>query len=267
MDQIPGEDPTIANVARIYDYFLCGKDNFAVDREAGDRILESAPEVRSALLANRSFLRRVVTFLAGEVGIDQFIDLGAGLPTQENVHEVAQRVNPQARVAYVDYDPVVLAHARALLAVNDRTTVIQADVRRPADVLTHPAIRHLLDMSKPTAVLMMAILHFVGEDEDAASIIAGYREAMAPGSFLALSLGTTDGVDPQKIARAQETYRNATSQLTYRSRQQIDELFDGFELVQPGLVRLQEWRPLPAYAHADSPGAEWMLGGVGRLLP
>ena len=259
-----GIDVNVANAARIYDYFLGGKDNFAVDRDAGDRVLAAAPEVRSTLRANRSFLGRVVRHLAGEGGIDQFVDLGAGLPTQENVHQVAQGVNPNARVVYVDHDPVVLAHGRALLATDNTTTVIQADLRTPDEVLNNPELRQLIDLSRPVAVFMMAVLHFVSTDADA--FVAGYHDAMAPGSFLALSLGTTDGVDPQKIAKAQEIYSTASSQLTYRSRTQIEKLFDGFSLIEPGLVRLPEWRPISELqARAERVGAEWMLGGVGRL--
>jgi hypothetical protein len=260
-----GVDPTRPNVARTYDYFLGGKDNFAADREAGEQILRQSPEVRSTLRANRSFLGRVVRFLAGEAGITQFIDLGTGLPTQENVHQVAQAASPAARVAYVDNDAVVLAHARALLARDTNTTVAGADLRRPAEVLADPGLRGLIDLAQPTALLMMAVLHFVGDDADAPAIIAEYRDALVPGSYLALSLGTTDGVDPAKIADAQRVYRSSSAQLTYRSRAQIEQLFDGFELVEPGLVRLPQWRPdSELSARAERKGSEWMLGGVGR---
>jgi SAM-dependent methyltransferase len=260
-----GVDPSRPNVARTYDYFLGGKDNFAADREAGDQILRQSPEVRSTLRANRAFLGRVVRFLAGEAGITQFIDLGTGLPTQENVHQVAQTASPAARVVYVDNDAVVLAHARALLGRDTNTTVTGADLRKPAEVLTDPGLLGLIDLAQPTAVLMIAVLHFVGHDDDAPSIVAQYRDALAPGSYLAMSLGTTDGVDPAKIADAQRVYRSSTAQLTYRSRAQIEQLFDGFELVEPGLVRLPQWRPDSGHtARAEQKGSRWMLGGVGR---
>ena len=242
-----GFDPTTPNVARIYDYYLGGKDNYPADREAGDKVLAADPQVRPTLLANRSFLGRVVRYLAADAGISQFIDLGTGLPTRHNVHQVAQAANPDARVVYVDYDPVVLAHARALLAKDDATTVIEADLRRPAGVLSDPGLRQMIDITQPVAVLMFAILHFVGRDEGATRIIADYRDAVAPGSYLALSLGTTDGVDPAKIARMQEIYQNVTAQLTYRSRAEIMGLFEGFGLVEPGLVRLPQWRPDPRH--------------------
>lgn len=260
-----GVDPTTANVARTYDYFLGGKDNFAADREAGERILLASPEVRSTLRANRSFLGRVVRFLARDAGITQFIDLGTGLPTAQNVHQVAQDVNPSAKVVYVDNDSVVLAHARAILAGDENTTVVGADLRRPNVVLNDPELLRLVDLSRPVAVLMIAVLHFVSDDDDASAIVAQYRDALAPGSYLAMSLGTTDGVDPAKIADAQQVYRSATAQLTYRSRAQIEQLFDGFDLVEPGLVRLPQWRPdSEAAARREQEGSEWMLGAVGR---
>jgi O-methyltransferase involved in polyketide biosynthesis len=258
-------DPNIPNVARIYDYYLGGSDNFPADREAGDRVLATSPEVRTTLQANRSFLGRVVRHLVIEAGIDQFVDLGAGLPTRENVHQVAQAANPHARVVYVDNDPAVVAHAHRLLTGNDGATVIGADLRRPGEVLANPGLLELVDFDRPAAVLMTAVLHFVGDADDPYTIVGRYRDATAPGSYIALSLGTTEGVHPAKIAEAQRVYRGASSQLTYRSRTQIELLFDGFELVDPGLVRLPRWRPLSEEAaRRESEGSEWMLGGVGR---
>jgi S-adenosyl methyltransferase len=181
------------------------------------------------------------------------------------VHQVAQAASPAARVAYVDNDAVVLAHARALLARDSYTTVTGADLRKPAEVLTDPGLLALIDLARPAAVLMIAVLHFVGDDENVPAIVAQYRDALAPGSYLAMSLGTTDGVDPAKIADAQRVYRSSTAQLTYRGRAQIEELFDGFEMVEPGLVRLPQWRPdSELAARAERDGSEWMLGGVGR---
>jgi O-methyltransferase involved in polyketide biosynthesis len=221
--------------------------------------------VRTTLRANRSFLGRIVRYLVTEAGIDQFIDLGAGLPTRENVHQVAQAANPSTHVVYVDNDPSVVAHAHQLLAGNDRTTVIEADLRRPGEVLASHELGELVDLDRPAAVLMTAVLHFVGDTDDPYTIVRQYRAGMAPGSYLALSLGTTEGVDPAKIAEAQRVYRGASSQLTYRSRAQIERLFAGFDLVDPGLVRLPRWRPISEEAaQAESEGSEWMLGGVGR---
>jgi trans-aconitate methyltransferase len=260
-------DPSKPNAARMYDYFLGGKDNFASDRAAAEEILRVSPEVRSALRSNRAFLCRVVRFLAGGAGISQFIDLGSGLPTEENVHEVAQAANPAAKVVYVDNDALVLAHARARLAGGKNTTVIGADLRKPADVLSDPELLTLIDLAQPTAVLMVAVLHFVSDPEDAPAIVARIRDALAPGSYLAISLGTSDGVDPAKIADVQRVYRSSTAQLTFRSRIQIEQLFDGFELVEPGLVRLPRWRPESELAaYAERRGSEWMLSGVGRKI-
>jgi O-methyltransferase involved in polyketide biosynthesis len=258
-------DPTTPNVARMYDYYLGGTDNFPIDREAADRVLATSPEVRTTLRANRSFLGRVVRYLVADAGIEQFIDLGAGLPTRLNVHEVAQATNPNARVVYVDNDPAVVAHARGLLAGNDRATVIEADLRRPGEVLADPQLRRLVDLGNPTGVLMTAVLHFVSDADNPHAIVRRYVAAVTPGSYLALSLGTTDGVDPVKIAEAQRVYRGATSGLTYRSRAEIERFFDGFDLVDPGLVRLPHWRPVSEEAAgAESEGSEWMLGGLGR---
>ncbi len=260
---VGGSDPTTPNVARIYDYYLGGTDNFAVDREAGDRVLAASPEVRTTLRANRSFLGRVVRHLVA-AGVDQLIDLGAGLPTRENVHQVAQAANPNARVVYVDNDPAVVAHARGLLAGNDHAAVVEADLRRP-DELASLELRHLIDLDRPAGVLMTAVLHFIPDVDDPSTVVRRYRDALAPGSYLALSMGTTEGVDPARIAEAQRVYRGASSQLTYRSRAQIERLLDGFDLVDPGLVRLPRWHPVSEEAaRVESEGSEWMLGGVGR---
>jgi len=261
---VGGLDPAIPNVARIYDYYLGGTENFPADREAGDRVLATSPEVRITMRANRSFLGRVVRHLVTEAGIDQFVDLGAGLPTRENVHQVAQAAKPGARVVYVDNDPAVVEHASRLLAGNDRAAVVRADLRRPREVLANSELLELIDLGRPAAILMTAVLHFVGDVDDPYAIVRRYRDAIAPGSYLALSLGTTEGVDPAKIAEAQRVYRGASSQLAYRSRAQIEQLFDGFDLVDPGLVRLPRWRPSSEEAaQAESEGSEWMLGGVG----
>jgi O-methyltransferase involved in polyketide biosynthesis len=262
---VDGLDPATPNVARMYDYYLGGTENFAIDREAADRVLATSPEVRTTLRANRSFLGRVVRYLVAEAGIEQFVDLGAGLPTRQNVHEVAQAANPNARVVYVDNDPAVVARSRRLLADNGRAAMVDADLRRPGDVLADPDLRRLIDLDHPTALLMTAVLHFVSDADDPHAIVRQYVDAVTPASYLALSLGTTDGVDPAKIAEALRVYRGASSGLTYRSRAQIERFFERFELVDPGLVRLPRWRPVSEEAaDAENEGSEWMLGGVGR---
>jgi S-adenosyl methyltransferase len=232
-------DTTTPSVARIYDYLLDGKDNFQVDRDAAEEVESRLPAVRHMMRENRAFLRRVVHFLAGECGIRQFIDIGSGLPTQGNVHEIAQKINADARVVYVDNDPIVLAHGRALLATNGRTRVITADLRQPASILDNPLLRELIDPNEPVAVLMIAILHFIPDEENPGELVKAFRSWMAAGSYLALS-----HVDhtPQ-VASAAEVYERTTSTAVPRSREEVEAFFGEYELVAPGLVQVPEWRP------------------------
>ncbi len=262
----PAADPAAVigtstpNPARIYDYLLGGKDNFPADRETAEEVLALAPEVRAVARENRAFLRRAVRYLAGEAGIRQFLDVGTGIPAQGNVHQVAQQVAPDARVVYVDNDPIVLLHARALLAGN-HTTIIQADLREPAAILDHPELREVIDFDQPVAVLLLAILHFITDEEDPAGIVTRLRDAMAPGSYLALSHGTAD-FRPEAILKAAQVYDRATAPLVLRSHAQIGRFFDGLELVAPGLVQVVSWRPdgeLPD-GWATSPA----YGGIAR---
>jgi len=237
-----GVDVTRPSVARIYDYLLYGKDNFAVDRAAAEKLMESRLEPRRLSLANRAFLVRAVRFLA-ERGIAQYLDLGSGLPTSPSVHEVARDTIPAARVVYVDHDPIVVAHNDALLATRDGVTTIRGDIRDPDAVLADPVLGACLDLSRPVAVLVFGVLHFVSHEEDAPGIMAKIRDYLAPGSYLAVSVGTSDGADPEMITEATQTYAGARMPFTLRSRDQILDLFDGFDLVEPGLVSLPEWRP------------------------
>jgi SAM-dependent methyltransferase len=262
--RLPAElDVSTPNVARMYDYFLDGKDNFAADRAAADEILALVPAVRRTVLENRRFLRRTVRFLAAEAGIGQFLDIGVGLPTQGAVHEVAHEVNPEARVAYVDYDPVVVSHGNALLAEPDRSIVVQADLRRPDALLSLPAIREYLDFSRPVALLLVAILHFVGDDDDPGGIMAALSDALAPGSYLVLSHVSNDRlVDKEAGERVRRLYAESSQPLWARSREQILRFFDGFELVEPGLVPACEWRPVTGKAAAGVADFGW--AGVGR---
>jgi len=258
-----GLDVSTPNVARMYDYFLDGKDNFAADRAAGDQVLALVPAVRRTVLENRRFLRRTVRFLAAEAGIGQFLDIGVGLPTQGAVHEVAHEVNPEARVAYVDYDPVVVSHGNALLAEPDRSVVVQADLRRPAELLSLPAIREHVDFSRPVALLLVAILHFVSDDDDPGGIMATLREALAPGSYLVLSHVSNDRLDdPEAAERVRKLYAESSQPLWARPREEVLHFFDGFELVEPGLVPAYEWRPVTGEAPAGVADFGW--GGVGR---
>jgi S-adenosyl methyltransferase len=258
----------VPNPARIYDYFLGGKDNFPADREVAEQVVAIAPVARDIVEDNRAFLRRAVRLLAGEAGIRQFIDLGSGLPTQGNVHEIAQAVAPDARVVYVDNDAMVVTHSRALLA-GDNTAAIEADLRDPDSVMRHREVRELIDFDQPIALLLMAILHFVPDDEDPYGIVARFRDAMAAGSYLALSHGTRDiparpDMSPEAMAemgaKVERLYQLTTASLVTRTHAQVERFFDGFDLLDPGLVEIQLWRP--DEADALLPGG--FYGGVGR---
>lgn len=257
-------DTSVPSIARIYDYFLDGEDNFACDRELAAQLLCVAPEARAMARDNRAFLGRAVRYLAGR-GVRQFLDLGTGLPTQNNVHEVAQQIHPDTRVAYVDNDPVVLVHARALLANNPHTVVIDADVRDPATLLADPALRELIDFDQPVAVLLVGILYFFPEEDRPFDIVAAFRDAVAPGSHIALSHVVSDE-GPEELGPAQELCRSFLKRPrdARRSRKQVLSFFDGLELVEPGLVPASQWRAEPLDTVDTSGAAAWMLGGVGR---
>jgi hypothetical protein len=247
----------------MYDYYLGGKDNFESDRIAAEKVLALVPGLRRAAVENRRFLRRVVRFLATEAGITQFLDIGVGLPTQGAVHEVACEVNPAARVAYVDYDPVVVSHGGALLAVNDLTIMVQGDLRRPAELLASPAIRAHLDFGQPLAISLFAILHFLTDADDPAGTVACLRDAVAPGSYLAIShIGTDFFPDKSTLAEAVAVYERASERVWPRSRDQILGFLDGFELLEPGLVPKHQWRPVTGHAAGGTPNIQW--GAVGR---
>ncbi|HEY5394998.1 MAG TPA: SAM-dependent methyltransferase [Trebonia sp.] len=258
-------DTSTANVARIYDYWLGGKDNFEADRIAAEKVLTQMPGQRRSALENRRFLRRAVGFLAGEAGIDQFLDIGVGLPTQGAVHEVAHEINPRSHVAYVDYDPVVVAHGNALLATPDQSVVVQADIRRPGELLANPVIRGHLDFGRPVAVLLLAIMHFVSDDDDPAAVAASLRAALAPGSYLVLTTICQELLpDKEAAARAKDVYQKAGQPIQARSAEEIRGFFGDFELVEPGLVPKHAWRPEAGTAVADP--SDISLGGVARKI-
>ncbi|MFI7642068.1 SAM-dependent methyltransferase [Nonomuraea sp. NPDC049400] len=253
MDSAPeGVDPDVPNVARMYDYYLDGKDNFAADRAAAEQILQTFPHTKEGARANRAFLRRAVRHVV-ESGVRQIVDLGAGLPTQGNTHEIA----PEARVIYVDNDPVVCVHGRALLARTDDVDVLQADVREPDALLDK--LGGLVDFDRPVAFLMLAILHFVPDDL-AYDLVAKARAVSAPGSRLVISHAIDD--TPDTTPQAIEIYRRATAALSLRTREEILRFFDGYELEEPGLTYPNGWRP----DHPDAPGNGITFGyvGVGR---
>lgn len=256
-----GIDATVPTTARMYDFWLGGKDHFAADRAAALAVTEAAPETPLVAVENRKFLRRAVRYLAAEAGIGQFLDIGTGLPTQGNVHQVAQAVSPGARVMYVDNDPMVLAHSRAL-KTGGNTDVIEADLRDPTAILNHPGIRAVIDFSRPLAVLLVAVLHFIGDSDDPHAIVAALRDALPAGSYLVLS-HATDGIHGGSAASVAEHYRkNVAPGTTLRGREEILRFFGGLELVEPGLVQVPYWRP-DEPEHADA-GKVWFLGGVGR---
>jgi hypothetical protein len=258
----PAFDTSVANQARIYDYLLGGKDNYAADREAVDAVIKIAPEMGFTARANRAFLGRAVRYLAAEAGIRQFLDIGTGIPTAGNTHHVAQAVAPESRVVYVDYDPIVLAHARALLNSSDAgaTEYIDADLRDTDTILTRAG--RLLDFTQPVAVTMLFILHAIPDEDDPHAIVATVLDALPPGSYLALSHLGSDIFDEE----AQQGFQNivgrmSQQQYTGRSREQMLRFFKGMELVEPGLVRIEEWRPDPGSVN-DYKSTAW--GAVGR---
>jgi hypothetical protein len=238
------------NVARIYDFMLGGKDNYECDREVASQLFRD-PRVRPLVRANRRFLIRAVRYLVEEVGIRQFLDIGAGLPTQENVHEVAHRYAPEVRVVYVDNDPVVQSHARALLE-SDNVTIVGGDLRRPAEILELPAAREMINFAEPLGVLLVAVLHFIPDDDHPYDIVTTLRNAMAPGSYLVVSHGTADEAPADNSAKAAQEYQSTNASLALRSRSQCARFFDGLDLVSPGLVGVREWRP-DLSTQADGP--------------
>jgi SAM-dependent methyltransferase len=259
-------DPTVPNVARMYDYYLGGKDNFAADRAAAEQALTFAPELRVGAREVRKFLQRAVNFLT-DAGVRQFLDIGCGLPTQGNVHEIAQKVIPDARVAYVDNDPVVISHGRALLDNSPHTAVIQADLRDPAAILAHPEVRATLDLTEPVGVLLIAVLHVIPEDEVASRVVTELRDALPSGSYVAICHAVSDLV-PETTAKLASLYQDKMSssaprRTNLRSKAEVETYFDGLELVEPGVVYLPEWRPEPGDpGPGDTP--VWSVAGVGR---
>ncbi|WP_030439578.1 SAM-dependent methyltransferase [Actinoplanes subtropicus] len=250
-------DSSVAHIARVYDYWLGGKDNFAVDRHVGDLMREASPEVVEGVLGNRAFLARTVRYLAGERGIRQFLDIGTGLPAADNTHEVAQAVAPGSRVVYVDNDPIVLSHARALLT-GAGTAYLDADLRDTGRILKEAAAT--LDFTRPIAVMLIAVLHCVPDEDEPAAIVARLVEAVPPGSFLALSHPAID-IHAGVREAAPKMNKLMDAQLTFRTYDQVAALFEGLDMVEPGVVRVPEWRP-GSEAERANPAAVW--GGVAR---
>src|SRR5215468_3893654 len=258
---MPDFDTSVPHIARVYDYWLGGKDNFAADRELGEQALQAYPKLVFSVRASRAFLDRAVRFLAAEAGIRQFLDIGTGIPTANNTHEVAQRIAPASRIVYVDHDPIVLAHARALLTSSPEgaTAYLDADLRDPGAILA--AAADTLDFGQPVAVMLIAVMHFVGDDAEAGAIMDRLMAACVPGSFATISHAASD-IDAEQMAEmVRRINQTAAEHTTLRDRAGVTRLFAGLEPVEPGVVRAAEWRPDSA-DEAASPAALW--AGVAR---
>jgi hypothetical protein len=265
LEAVPEIDTSKPHSARIYDYFLGGKNHFAADRQAADKVLAELPVARTGLRENRAFLGRAVRYLTAEAGVRQFLDIGTGLPTTNNVHEVAQAIAPSARVVYADNDPLVLAHARALLtsAPEGRTAYIHADLRDPSAILADPVTRDVLDFSQPVALMLVAILHFIPDENKLAEIIAALLDALPPGSYLTASHGTAEHNSAQ-MTGMQHATREAGIPFQLRDSDEFARLaFSGLDLVPPGVVLVSEWRPEGTGPRPTSAEVSF-YGGVAR---
>ena len=259
-----GIDTTKANIARVYDYWLGGDHNFQADRDLARTIIALTPNARVVAQANRAFLGRAVRFLADQAGIRQFLDIGSGIPSGNSVHQAAQDIAPGSRVVYADSDDVAVAHSRLMLQGNLDAAIIHAELREPDKILADPEVRLLLDFSQPVAVVLSAVLHFIPDDDQAADILAALRGALAPGSYLVICHGCRD--ERPGLASSFETVYNSrvTGQLHLRTRDEITRLFDGFTLIDPGLVWIPQWRPDSPEQVPDDPQEYWGLVGVAR---
>jgi SAM-dependent methyltransferase len=257
-------DISVPSVSRMYDYYLGGSHNFEVDREAARRAMEFMPGLPKIMQANRAFMRRAVRY-AAEQGVSQFLDIGSGIPTFGNVHEVAQTARPGARVVYVDHDPVAVAHSQAVLEGNDDAGVVAADLLKPQEILRSPEVEGLIDLNQPVALLLVAILHFVEDEDDPYGAVAELGEALAPGSLLVLTHASYEGIPlpPERAGGAVDVYEHIRNPLIMRSREEIARFFEGYDMVEPGLVAMPRWRPDTAPEDED-PYAFSGFAGVGR---
>jgi O-methyltransferase involved in polyketide biosynthesis len=260
--QLSNLDTTVAHTARVWNYWLGGKDNFAVDREVGQQILQFLPNMEVTARADRAFLGRAVRYLAGEAGIRQFLDIGTGLPTADNTHEVAQSVAPDSRIVYVDNDPLVLVHARALLTSSPEgaTEYIEADLHQPDSILQ--AAAKTLDFDQPVALTLLGVLNFVLDDDEAHAIVSGLIDAVPSGSYLAIAHASNE-VNPVEAEAARQFWnQNAKPPIAFRTKQQITRFFDGLELIDPGVVSCSRWRVTPD--EIESTPEVDQFGGIGR---
>ncbi len=261
LSELPKLDTSTAHIARVYDYWLGGKDNFTVDRQVGDKVLDIHPETALSVRANRGFLARAVRYLAAKEGIKQFLDVGTGLPSANNTHEVAQSVAPEARVLYVDNDPIVLVHARALLTSSPEgeTGYLDADMKDPDAILT--GAERMLDFTKPVGIMLVAVLHMLRDEEEPGAIVGRFTDAVPPGSFLVISHLASDVQQDTMAEMGRRLNESMTQQFTMRTRAQVEGFFDGLTLVEPGVALTHEWRP-DSSDDAKTPGVLW--AGVAR---
>jgi SAM-dependent methyltransferase len=256
-----GIDPSKPSIARAYDVVLGGKDNYAIDRAVVGEMLKIVPQLPEVAAYNRQILSRGVRYLVEQAGIRQFMDLGSGLPTRENTHQVAQRSASEARVVYVDNDPIVLAHGRALLVENENTTVVTADLRDPQSVLANPEVRRFIDFSQPVGVLLVGILHHLHDNEDPQGVAKAYMDAVPAGSHLFM---TSFCASFPEAAELEQTYLSVLGTGRFRTLQELQAFFGDLEMVEPGLVSLPEWRPDEPIAHEMTVAERLMAGGIAR---
>ncbi|QFY10118.1 SAM-dependent methyltransferase [Nonomuraea phyllanthi] len=258
-------NPHIPHPARIYDYLLGGKDNFASDRKAAEALIEVSPGTREGVRAHRAFLGRAVRYLAAEAGITQFLDIGTGIPTQDHTHTIAQESVPEARVAYVDNDPIVLVHGRALLTGDPAgmTDMIEADLRQPEKILSDPAVRAVIDFTRPVAVILAGVLHFITDEEDPYGVVEQLKAAVPSGSHLLLSHITLDFADHLSREEFTKPYDDSPAPMVPRTHDETLRFFEGWDLVDPGLVEVVTWRPNPVEYQEQIPGGHaWAYGGL-----
>jgi trans-aconitate methyltransferase len=252
------------SVARVYDYLLGGSHNFAVDRELAHQGMAAMPDLPVYAQINRAFLHRAVRFLV-DSGVRQFLDLGSGIPTVGNVHEIAQAAAPDTRVAYVDIDPVAVVHSRSILSGNDRAVAVLEDARNPEAILDHPEIRRLIDLDEPVALLMVALLHYLPDEDDPYDVVTRFAERLAPGSFLVISHGNNEALEEAGTREVMNLSRRTPTGLYNRSRAEIERFFAGFEMVEPGLVWAEQWRPAYPEDVRERPELSGSLAGVARI--
>jgi hypothetical protein len=263
----PRIDTSVAHPARRYDYWLGGKDNFAADRQSGDAVAAAFPTVRTAAIENRRFLRRAVTHLTQELGVRQFLDVGTGIPTANNTHQVAQAIAPQSRIVYVDNDPIVLAHARALLTSSPEgaTAYIDADLREPDKILNDPDLLRTIDLSQPVGLMLVAILHFVKDTDDPYQAVAHLVSAMPSGSYLTVTHATNDYMPPETSTAVNAADTRTQVPFQFRSRQEFTRFLDGMDLIPPGIVSVAEWRADTEEQPRPSAAETAVYGAVARI--